>query len=140
MPDMIMDASSSKPGKRVPRVLVVDDEAITRSLVAKKIAALGITAIEAEDGRVAWNLLQLDGFDLVVVDLEMPELDGFELISRMRARARTQTIPVVVLTSKEDSASVDRALRCGAVTYLRKPLNWPLFGEHIARLCGLGAP
>ncbi len=131
-----MLASTTSSSVRTRRVLVVEDEAITRTLVAKKIAALGVTAVEVEDGRAAWNLLQSAAFDLVVIDLELPELDGFELIARMRARVSTQAIPVLVLTAREDRGSIDKAIDGGAVAYLRKPLNWPLFGEHIARIIG----
>ncbi len=118
-------------------VLIVDDESMTRSLVSKKVALLKANAIEAEDGVEAWELLQKNSVRLAIVDLEMPNMDGFELLQRMRSNPRTQQIPAIVLTSHEDTASIEEALAAGATSYLQKPLNWGLFGDHIALILRL---
>jgi CheY-like chemotaxis protein len=132
-----MSASGITGTGSQPTVLVVDDEAITRSLVARKVQQLGARTIEAEDGSIAWQRLQVETVHLAIVDLEMPNVDGFELLKCMREHSPTKDIPVVVLTSHEDAAAIEHAVLAGATSYLTKPLKWSMFGEHIRHLLNL---
>ena len=84
------------------RVLVADDDPIVRSLISQHLVELNAVAVEAEDGAVAWRLLGEQSFDLAIVDLAMPEVDGFQLIARMRGHLAMLHLPILVVTSRED--------------------------------------
>lgn len=117
-------------------VLVVDDDAITRAMVVKKLIRVAAT-IEAEDGVAAFRLLQDTRIDLIIVDLEMPNLGGIDLIRLVRGHPALKHIPIIVLTGDKSRDAFDQALEAGATSFLNKPLNWQAFGAHI--MSNLGA-
>jgi diguanylate cyclase (GGDEF)-like protein len=120
-----------------PKVLVVDDDAFSRTVVAKKIAKLA-DVVEAEDGQSAMSHLSTSGVvDLAIVDLEMPNIDGVELIRQIRSHAALKHIPIIVLTANETRGGLENALMAGATSFLLKPLNWDAFGEHIRHVLEL---
>ncbi len=122
---------------RKPKVLVVDDDAFSRTVVAKKIAKLADVA-EAEDGRIAMTHLLTSGVvDLAIVDLEMPNVSGVELIRAIRSHSAHKHIPIIVLTANETRGGLENALMAGATSFLLKPLNWDAFGEHIRHVLDL---
>lgn len=129
-----MAQSSNSVAIRTCRVLVVDDDPIMRAVVPKRLLRLNCTSELAEDGRAAWDLARAKDFDLAIVDLDMPNIDGLTLIQCLRAFPATRHIPIVVCTTREDSADMQNALAAGASSYLLKPVNWPLFEPHIAQL------
>jgi signal transduction histidine kinase len=94
-------------------------------------------SVEAQNGREAWAQLTSQFFNLAIVDLNMPEIDGFELIQCIRGFPRTRHLPVVVVTSNHDSASIMRALEAGATSFMTKPLAWSTFRPHIEFLLKL---
>jgi diguanylate cyclase (GGDEF)-like protein len=120
-----------------PRVLIVDDDATSRAVLARRLARIGIDVSEAQNGTAAVPLLMGEDFDLVVLDLEMPELDGFGLLEIVRGHPRLRHLPVVVLTGDETRETAEAAMRAGATSYLVKPLNWTAFGPHIKHLSTL---
>jgi DNA-binding response OmpR family regulator len=85
----------------------------------------------AHDGEDAWEALQAEAFDLLLVDLEMPKLDGFGLVQRMRADPLFQGLPVIVVTGREDIAAIDKAFECGATSFIVKPINWRLLSYQV---------
>ena len=93
--------------------------------------------VEAENGTEAWRRLLNQSFDLAIVDLSMPQLDGFQLIECMRAHPRTKYMPIVVVTSMSDADAIERALSAGASSFLMKPLNWRAFEHHVSHLLRL---
>jgi diguanylate cyclase (GGDEF)-like protein len=115
---------------RRPSVLVVDDDAFSRTVVSRKVAKLA-DVIEAEDGLEALSRLQTAVFDLAIVDLEMPNFNGLDLIKCVRAHPTLKHIPILVLTGSESRSALEGALTAGATSFLLKPLNWSTFGEHI---------
>ena len=127
-------ANSVGPTRVIQTVLVIDDEAITRGIVSAKIRAIGTNVVEAEDGISALARLSETTFDLAIVDLDMPNMSGIELISTIRNNLRLRHLPIVVLTGHEIRAALDAALCAGATSFLQKPLNWACFGPHIRHL------
>lgn len=119
-----------------PTVLVVDDDAFSRTVVSKKLKAHA-RVLEAEDGQDALNKLQGVSVDLAIVDLEMPRFNGLELIKCLRAQAEYKHIPIIVLTANETRGGLEGALMSGATSFLLKPLNWSVFGEHIRHVMEL---
>jgi two-component system, chemotaxis family, sensor kinase CheA len=102
------------------RVLVVEDSAITRTMIGRLLRMLGYQVAEAADGNHALRVLDEAPADLVITDLEMPELDGIELLHRLRADGRWRTTPVIVLTTRGSEQDKRRAVAAGADAYLVK--------------------
>jgi CheY-like chemotaxis protein len=133
-----MISANKKQSEREPlRIIVVDDDPIFRSLVVNKITRLAHEVVEAEDGAQAWVRLARETFHLALVDLEMPHLSGDELIRCIRGHPRTRHLPVIVITSRNDTDAVQRSLYSGATSFLTKPINWSMFGNHIDYLLRL---
>jgi PleD family two-component response regulator len=85
----------------------------------------------AEDGLDALQQLEHEAPDLVLLDLEMPRMDGFECLGRLRADPRFARLPVIVVTSREDAAAIDRAYDLGATFFTVKPMNWRLLSYEV---------
>lgn len=110
------------------RILVVDDERVMRDLMAMSLRHLGYTVMTAESGPAALALLDLEYFDLVMLDVVMPEMDGFTLLSILR---RFSDVPVVMLTAMNRPEDIVRGFELGADNYIGKPFN---FKEVEARI------
>ncbi len=108
--------------RRTIRVLVVDDSVTTRQLERTILEAAGYEVVLAHDGQHAWELLSADAasFDAVVSDIEMPRMDGFALVSRIRATASTSRLPIVLVTALSQDEDRRRALELGASAYVVK--------------------
>lgn len=113
------------------RILVADDDPILREFACVHLATPDVTLDTAGDGAEALEKLKAGAFDLVLVDLDMPVMDGFELITRMRADEALRHVPVVVVTGREDMAAIDRAFQAGATSFVVKPLNWRLLSYQL---------
>lgn len=103
-----------------PVILVVEDSLTTRTLERNLLEAAGYRVRVAADGAEGWGSLQSDGCDLVVADVEMPVLDGFELTARIRADQRYRDLPVVLVTSRDTRADRERGIQVGADAYIVK--------------------
>lgn len=112
--------SPQGPRRGQPRVLVADDSRLAREATVRMLARAGYQAVSAEDGWDAWEMLSERRFDVVVTALEMPRLDGFQLISRIRREATLRGLPIIVLSSRTSQAARDRALAAGADIFLPK--------------------
>jgi two-component system chemotaxis sensor kinase CheA len=102
------------------RLLVVDDSVTTRTLVKTILEAAGYAVQAAADGSEAWQLLQERGADLVVSDVEMPRMDGFDLTAAIRRSPRFRQLPVILVTALESEADRVRGMDAGADAYLPK--------------------
>ena len=105
------------------RILVVDDNASNRDLLLRRLAHDGHEALGAGSGRRALQMLQVEDFDLVLLDLMMPDMNGFEVLERLKADERLREIPVIMISGLEETASVVRCIEAGAEDYLPKPFN-----------------
>lgn len=105
------------------RVLVADDEPDVRELVVYRMRRAGYEVIEATNGEEAFELARAEAPDLIVADVMMPRVDGYELTRRLRAEPATQRIPVILLTAKTQEADVSQGFDAGADDYLKKPFN-----------------
>lgn len=114
------------------RVLVADDDPILREFAMVHLATPTVEVEVAEDGLVALERLQKGGIDIALVDLDMPRLDGFELIERIRWDEQMKHLPIMVVTGREDMVAVDRAFALGATSFVVKPLNWRLLSHQLA--------
>ena len=106
------------------RLLVVDDNKVNRLLLTRSLELQGHKVSTAENGRIALEMLRgADAFDLMLLDMEMPELDGFGVLEQMVVDGKLRDLPVIVTSSLEGVAHVARCLELGADDYLRKPVN-----------------
>lgn len=121
------------------RILVVDDSLTTRTLEQSILEAAGYKVLSAVDGAEAWRLLNERGCDLVVADVEMPRMDGFELCRAIRASQRFGKIPVILVTAMETPEHRARGLEVGADAYLGKSsFDQEQLLETIQQLLGRG--
>lgn len=132
-----MDSSPEMADGEHVRIIVADDDPICRSLVVAKLASLRASCVEAADGGEAWSLLLTESVQLAIIDLGMPNLDGFTLIRCVRGHPRTRHLPIVVITSRDDKEAIQEAFNAGATSFLTKPLNWSTFEHHIGYLLRL---
>jgi len=101
----------------------VDDNSMNRIMLSRYITKLGYKAILAENGRQALEKLQSEPFDLMLLDVEMPEMDGYEVLERLKVHPRLRDIPVIMISAVEELDSVVRCIELGAQDYLPKPFN-----------------
>lgn len=117
------------------KILVVDDSATMRHMVQASLSRLAESAfIEAGNGLEAIEQLALTAVDLIVADLNMPDMHGIELIRFVRKQPSYQTVPIVVLTTRNDAASRSAALAAGASHYLTKPFSPDELAAEVGRL------
>jgi adenylate cyclase len=110
-------------GRTGARLLVVDDNKVNRLLLARSLELQGHGVDSAENGRVALEMLRAGGFDLVLLDMEMPEMDGFTVLEQMTRDLQLRDLPVIVTSSLEGIDNVVRCIELGAEDYLTKPVN-----------------
>ncbi|HYN98820.1 MAG TPA: response regulator [Actinomycetota bacterium] len=113
------------------KVLVVDDDPMNRLLLKRGLEREGLTVDVAPDGRVALERLADGEFDIVVLDILMPQVDGFEVLAKMKADARLRRIPVVVISGLDEMDGVVRCIELGADDFLSKPFNPVLLRARI---------
>ena len=105
------------------KVLVADDARVMRFATLRILKKLGLEAIEAEDGLQALELFEREKPDLVLIDVQMPGLDGLEVVRRIRAMSGEHWVPVIFLTSMEDESDFTRGIEAGGDDYLTKPVS-----------------
>ena len=104
-----------------PKVLVIDDEPGVRELISEALSLSEITAVQAADGLEALSFLRRERFDLLILDINMPKLDGLALLEKLRAEG--MSVPVLMLSARADKADINQGLRTGADDYLTKPFS-----------------
>jgi class 3 adenylate cyclase len=105
------------------RILVVDDNASNRDLLARRLERQGHTVLQAEDGSRALALVGEQALDLVLLDLMMPGISGYEVLTRLKADLRHRDLPVIMISALSELDSVVRCIEAGADDYLAKPFN-----------------
>jgi diguanylate cyclase (GGDEF)-like protein/PAS domain S-box-containing protein len=115
-------------------VLVVDDEAMNRLLVGETLRNAGLRVVEAGSGVEALRLFPENQPQLVLLDVMMPEMDGFEVCRAIRAMPGGETLPILMLTGLEDIDSINRAYESGATDFAAKPINWVLLRQRVRYL------
>ncbi len=104
-------------------LLVVDDNKMNRLLIARHLEQQGHRVAFAENGRQALTMLRGQPFDLVLLDIEMPEMDGYQVLEQLTTDANLRHIPVIMTSSIEELSSVVKCIELGADDYLHKPIN-----------------
>lgn len=117
------------------KFLVVDDFSTMRRIVRNLLKELGFTNVdEAEDGAVAWQKLQGGGFDFVVSDWNMPNMDGLTLLQTIRADPNLKGLPVLMITAEAKKENIIAAAQAGASGYIVKPFTAATLNEKMAKI------
>ena len=124
-------ASKVFPGGQSGSILVVDDDETNRTMLARRLVRLGHSVKVAENCRRALDTLRSERFDLMLLDIQMPELNGYEVLERLKADPALRDIPVIVLSASDDTGSVARCIEMGAEDYLPKPFDPVLLQARI---------
>jgi two-component system chemotaxis sensor kinase CheA len=115
-----VNAAPPRPDPKRTAILVVDDSLTNRTLERNMLASLGYAVDVAVDGREAWAKLQQTSYDLLVTDVQMPEMDGLELTRRVRADPQLRQLPVILVTSRGRQSDIELGAAAGADEYLVK--------------------
>ena len=117
-------AAETPPGSPAARrLLVVDDNEMNRDLLSRRLKQQGHRVANARNGREALEMIAAEEFDLVLLDIMMPELDGYKVLERMRAEGTLDQLPVIMISAVTEMESVIRCIEMGATDYLPKPFN-----------------
>ncbi len=119
---------------RKKRVLIVEDEESLLKLETILLTVKGFEVIGAITGKMAIDKIGVEMFDLVLLDIMLPDLDGFEVCSQFRKDPRTASVPIIMLTGQRSQSDYDKGMKCGANSYFVKPFKSAMIIEEINRL------
>jgi CheY-like chemotaxis protein len=120
----------------MPKILLVEDNELNRDMLSRRLIRLGYSMTIAVDGREALEMAVLEEPDLILMDLSLPEIDGWEATRRLKASPVTQHIPVIALTAHAMSGDRVKALDAGCDDFDTKPVELPRLIEKIEALLG----
>jgi DNA-binding response OmpR family regulator len=106
-----------------PRILIVEDHPLIAELVETRLRIEGMSPVKAPGGREALALVGKEPFDAVILDIMMPDVDGYQVLQHIRSNPATATLPVIFLTAKATPADIERGLALGANHYITKPFS-----------------
>ncbi|MFZ0592864.1 MAG: response regulator [Bryobacteraceae bacterium] len=116
------------------RILVAEDSPASLELLRTVLESAGYEVVEAVDGLDAVQKASSNSVDLVLLDLQMPKMDGFAVLAELRKKARFRTIPIIALTASAMRGDRERALEAGFSSYIAKPVNLALLRSEVERL------
>ena len=122
----------AEPDPPLARLLVADDNKVNRLLLTRGLELQGHSVSCAENGRIALDMLRREPFDLLLLDIEMPEMDGFQVLEQLTADPKLRDLPVIVTSSLEGLDNIVRCIELGAEDYLFKPVNAVLLRARVA--------
>src|SRR6516165_1529790 len=118
----------------MPKILIVEDNEENRDSLSRRLQRRGFAVIIAEDGKAGVAMARSEKPDLILMDMNMPELDGWEATRHLKAAAETKDLPVIALTAHAMSGDRDRALEVGCADYHTKPVEFPKLLAQIEAL------
>lgn len=122
------------------KILIIDDDAAFSAGLAETVTDLGHEALTAATGEVGLNQIESDGITLVFLDLRMPDLDGLEVLKRIKENIEHRETPVIILTAFADSTNTIEAMRLGAFDHLTKPVARNDIKAVLERAVGTAKP
>ena len=120
------------------RILAVDDNRMNRLKLVRGLAQEGYDIAEAEGGRTALEMLRNIPFDLVLLDILMPEVDGFQVLREMKGDPGLRDIPVIVISALDEMESVNTCIEMGAADYLSKPVDLTTLKDRVGTMLNAG--
>jgi adenylate cyclase len=119
-----------------PKLLIVDDEPFNLDYLEQELEELNYELITASNGREALDKIQSHSPDLVLLDLQMPVLDGFAVLAQLKADNELRNIPVIIVSAANDSRSIVKGIKQGAEDYLTKPVDADLLVQKVKEYLG----
>jgi diguanylate cyclase (GGDEF)-like protein/PAS domain S-box-containing protein len=116
---------------RTPLILVVDDDRMLRALARETLEAEGYAVAEASNGREALDCFAQIEPSMVILDLQMPVMDGLETCRQIRSQFAQRPVPILIVTGSDDDRSIDRAYEAGATDFISKPVVWSQLGQRV---------
>ena len=113
-------------------ILYIEDDPANRILVRRVMEAQGYRVLEAENGMQGLEIAQREHVSAILVDIHMPEMDGFEVMARLRAMPQTASVPIIALTAMVMKGDRERTLEAGCSGYIQKPIDVDLLPEQVA--------
>ena len=110
-------------GQNKPRILIVEDHPLIAELVETRLRIEGMQPVKCPGGREALAIVGKEHFDAVILDIMMPEVDGYQVLQHIRATPETKHLPVIFLTAKATPADIEKGLALGANHYITKPFS-----------------
>ena len=124
----------------MPKILLVEDNEMNRDMLSRRLQKRGYDVSMAMDGRQGVEMARAGGFDLILMDMSLPVLDGWEATRRLKADPATRHIPVVAVTAHAMYGDEQRARAAGCDGYVAKPLDVVAFGQYVQELLGVYTP
>ena len=118
------------------KVLIVDDDELMRVVLKRNVILSGYDVIVATNGQLAMQKIEEVTPDLIVVDLVMPDMNGFEMCRLIRSNERTKHIPIIIISGLQGQSDLDEAKLVGANVFMAKPVKSEEFINHMKRLLG----
>jgi CheY-like chemotaxis protein len=120
----------------MPKILLVEDNEMNRDMLSRRLERKGYEVLLAIDGQSGVEMTRSEAPDIVLMDMSLPVLDGWEATRRLKAASETQHIPIIALTAHAMSSDRDKALEAGCNDYDTKPIEMPRLLEKIEALLG----
>ncbi|HVY85290.1 MAG TPA: response regulator [Caulobacterales bacterium] len=120
-----------KLGTHPPRVLIADDNDANRGILSRLLGRRGYSVFEAESGERALDMIDEVAPDMVLLDLNMPDLSGIEILRQIRRTQDSSMLPVIMVTAEHDNEMIARCLGAGANDYVTKPVQWAVLQARI---------
>lgn len=117
-------------------VLYIEDDAANRILVRRVLEAAGYRVLEAESGLQGLEIARAEELGAVLVDIHMPDMDGFEVMARLRAIPASASVPIIALTAMVMKGDRERTLEAGCSAYIEKPIDVDLLPQQVAAVMG----
>ena len=124
----------------MPRILLVEDNEMNRDMLSRRLQKKGYEVAMALDGRQGVEMARSGGYDLVLMDMSLPEIDGWEAARQLRAAPETRALPIIGLTAHAMAGDREQALAAGCNDYDTKPVELPRLLAKIEALLGGAAP
>jgi two-component system cell cycle response regulator DivK len=119
------------------RILLVEDNEMNRDMLSRRLQRKGYEVTMAVDGRQGVDMARSGGYDLILMDMSLPEIDGWEATRQLRSAPETRSVPIIALTAHAMAGDRDKALEAGCNDYDTKPIELPrLLGKIEALLAG----
>ena len=119
------------PPQMLPIAIIADDEELGRLLLAESAAGTGLEPLAFDNGLEALDAALAREVAIILLDVDMPGMDGYSVCRRLRAEPRFATVPIVMVTGHEDAAAIRHAFEAGATDFISKPVNWELLPRRI---------
>jgi two-component system cell cycle response regulator DivK len=125
-------------GSVMPRILLVEDNEMNRDMLSRRLQRKGYEVTMAVDGRQGVDMGRSGGYDLILMDMSLPEIDGWEATRQLRAAPETKVVPIIGLTAHAMAGDREKALEAGCNDYDTKPVELPRLLAKIEALLGSG--